>query len=73
MSKKFTDFIVDAANDKDLAGGFYAIVSKPDFLAETLINYLKGKGYEVTSRDIVKIEKVRDTAEFEFGFKNKDY
>ncbi len=73
MSKNFADFILDAADNKELIGGFYKIVSQPDFRAKELIDFLDGKGYEVTNKDIVKIDKVRDTAESEFDFKDKDY
>ena len=70
MAKKFTDFIVDAATDNELAGGFWAIVSKQDFTDDELRDFLKNKGYMITRRELKKVDELHDDAEDLFDFQN---
>ena len=64
---------MDAGKDNELAGGFWAIVSKEDYTDEELRTFLNNKGYKINRKELKKVDEMHDKAEVLFDFENKDY
>ena len=69
----FRDFILAAANDKDLAGGFWKIVTQPDFYIKQAKDYVEGAGYTVEPADVESMRDVKILAEKEWDFIDRSY
>jgi hypothetical protein len=73
MAKTFNEFILDASGDPELIGGFYDIVSQPNYLNSQLENYLNGKDYEIKPQEINKVKSLHYQAKNFFDVHNRDY
>ena len=81
--KSFKEFILGASPDSNLPDGppeykrlikeFYAIVSKPDYTNDQVINYLREKGYEADEKDLRKIANLHNSTKWFWRFDDEDY
>jgi len=62
------DFITDIGGDRELAGEFIEIISKPDCTHQDLVDFLRRKDYEeVVQGDVAKLMKHRNKIKDEYG------